>query len=404
MENHSQTEATNKEKPSTPVLSISASPQFNSWLTEEHLSLGFTTYQTNRLFFVNAQASGRLKLHERLFDKPMGLYATVDQGSTQSSQRLYMATRYQLWQFDNFLAEGEQYGNCDRLYVPHIAHTTGDVNAHEVVVDDSGQIIFVNTDFSCLSTLSPDYSFVPLWQPSFISKLVPEDRCHLNGVAMVEGKPRYVTACGVTDIAAGWRNCRSDGGVVIDIKSNDVIATGLSMPHSPRWYQEKLWLLNSGTGEFGYIEAGQFVPLTFCPGFVRGLAFWGNFAIVGLSKLRSPQFTGLTLEKHLADKGNTAHCGLMVINLTNGTVVHWLHIGQIIEELFDVVVLPQVHQPEVLGFQNDQLQRLVKFPGSAGIVTINPTVKSPNLGQTAPVAELPQIPLHLVPAQGTSHH
>ena len=107
-----------------------------------------------------------------------------------------------------------------------------------------------------MATLSPDYSFVPLWQPPFISKLVPEDRCHLNGLAMVEGKPGYMTACSATDTAAGWRNCRSDGGVVIDVKQNEIIATGLSMPHSPRWYKGKLWLLNSGTGELGYLEGG----------------------------------------------------------------------------------------------------------------------------------------------------
>ena len=353
-------------------LEITYSSHFLSWLQEEQLSLAFTTYQTNRLFFVSGQANGRLKVQERLFDKPMGLYATED--------RLYMTTRYQLWHFDNLLGRGEKYGNCDRLYVPRTAYTTGDINGHEVVLDDAQNIIFVNTDFSCLATLSPDYNFVPLWQPPFISQLVPEDRFHLNGVAMVDGKPTYVTACSTTDTAAGWRNCRSDGGVVMEIESNEIIAAGLSMPHSPRWYRGKLWLVNSGTGELGYLDGSQFVAITFCPGFVRGLAFWQNFALVGLSKLRSPNFTGLALEKRLEREGNTAHCGLMVIDLTNGQVVHWLHIGQTIEELFDVVVLPGVQQPEALGLQGDELQRLVRFPNSGGIITTKPTVKRPSIG------------------------
>ena len=362
-------------------LEINASKQFGSWLCEQNLSLAFTTYQTNRLFFLGSQANGHLKLNERLFDKPMGLYL--------AGKSLYMTTRYQLWHFDNFLGNGQKYKECDRLYVPRTAYTTGDVNAHEVVLDDAGKLIFVNTDFSCLATLSPDYNFVPIWQPPFISKLVAEDRCHLNGLAMVEGKPAYVTACSTTDTAAGWRNHRHDGGVVIDVTQKEIIATGLSMPHSPRWYQGKLWLLNSGTGELGYIEEHQFHPITFCPGFVRGLAFWQNFAFVGLSQLRSQTFTGLTLENRLNSQGNRPQCGLMVIDLQTGTALHWLYFQGVIEELFDVAVLPGVLQPQAIGLQSDEIQRLVTFPNSGGIVTTKPTAKRPSLGATPPVAGLP---------------
>ena len=362
-------------------LEINASKQFGSWLCEQNLSLAFTTYQTNRLFFLGSQANGHLKLNERLFDKPMGLYL--------AGKSLYMTTRYQLWHFDNFLGNGEKYKECDRVYVPRTAYTTGDVNAHEVVLDDAGKLIFVNTDFSCLATLSPDYNFVPIWQPPFISKLVAEDRCHLNGLAMVEGKPAYVTACSTTDTAAGWRNHRHDGGVVIDVAQKEIIATGLSMPHSPRWYQGKLWLLNSGTGELGYIEEHQFHPITFCPGFVRGLAFWQNFAFVGLSQLRSQTFTGLTLENRLNSQGNRPQCGLMVIDLQTGTALHWLYFQGVIEELFDVAVLPGVLQPQAIGLQSDEIQRLVTFPNSGGIVTTKPTAKRPSLGATPPVAGLP---------------
>ena len=370
---------------SAPIgLEINASVRFGSWLCQQNLSLAFTTYQTNRLFFVGSQANGQLKLNERLFDKPMGLYL--------AGKSLYMTSRYQLWHFDNFLGNGEKYKECDRLYVPRTAYTTGDVNAHEVVLDDAGKVIFVNTDFSCLATLSPDYNFVPIWQPPFISKLVAEDRCHLNGLAMVEGKPGYVTACSTTDTAAGWRNHRVDGGVVIDVTQNEIIATGLSMPHSPRWYQGKLWLLNSGTGELGYIEKRQFHPITFCPGFVRGLAFWQNFAFVGLSQLRSQSFTGLTLENRLNSQGNRPQCGLMVIDLQTGTALHWLYFQGVIEELFDVVVLPGVLQPQAIGLQSDEIQRLVTFPNSGGIVTTKPTAKRPSLGATPPVAGLPTSP------------
>ncbi|MTJ53225.1 TIGR03032 family protein [Anabaena sp. UHCC 0253] len=367
---------------SAPSLQITASQDFASWLEQQNLSLAFTTYQTNRLFFVSGQANGRLKLHERLFDKPMGLCVAAN--------RLYMTTRYQIWDFHNLLDSGEKSQETDRLYVPHTAYTTGDVNAHEIALDNAGKLIFVNTDFSCLATISPDYSFVPIWQPPFISKLVAEDRCHLNGLAMVEEKPAYVTACSTTDTAAGWRNHRHDGGVVIDVKQNEIIATGLSMPHSPRWYQGKLWLLNSGTGEFGYIQDQQFHPITFCPGFVRGLAFWQNFAFVGLSQLRSQSFTGLTLEKRLMSEGNRPQSGLMVIDLKTGEPLHWLYFQSVIEELFDVVVLPGVQQPQLIGLQEEEIQRLVTFPNSGGIVTTKPTAKRPSKGAKPPIAGLPQ--------------
>lgn len=365
-----------------PQLKITSSNHLAAWLLQEQISFAFTTYQTNRLFFVGVNADGRLAAHERLFDKPMGLYADGD--------RLYLSSRYQIWHFDNHLAPRELQGNCDRLYIPRTAHTTGDLNVHDVVVDDAQNIIFVNTDFSCLATLSPDYSFAPLWQPPFISKLVAEDRCHLNGLAMKEGKPAYVTACSSTDTAAGWRNCRTDGGVVIDVANNEIVASGLSMPHSPRFYGGKLWLLNSGTGELGYIEGKKFAPVAFCPGFMRGLAFWGDVVLVGLSKLRARTFSGLILEERLAKQGLVPQCGLMVIDLKSGSLLHWLHLEGVVEELFDVVVLPGVRQPQAIGLQNDEIQRLVTFPGSGGIVITKPTAQRPSLGQTAPIAGLPQ--------------
>ncbi|MFN6474647.1 MAG: TIGR03032 family protein [Nostoc sp. SerVER01] len=367
---------------SPPKLEINCSPHFIHWLQKQFISLAFTTYQTNRLFFIGCNEQGRVAAHERLFDKPMGMYA--------SSNSIYVSTRYQIWRFENLLKPGEIYQQSDRLYIPRTAYTTGDLNVHDVLLDDAEKLIFVNTDFSCLATISNDYSFVPLWQPPFISKLAAEDRCHLNGLALRDGKPRYVTACSTTDTAAGWRNHRVGGGVVIDVQTNDIIATGLSMPHSPRWYQGKLWLLNAGTGDFGYLDDGKFVPITFCPGFVRGLAFWQNFAIVGLSKLRSPTFSGLPLEERLTALGKTSQCGLMVIDINTGETIHWLQFDGVVEELFDVVVLPGVRQPQALGFQSESIERLVTFPGSGGIVTTKPTAKRPSLGSIAPVAGLPR--------------
>lgn len=369
----------------SPPLSVASSPDFAPWLATQQLSFAFTTYQTNRLFCVGTDAEGqRLALHERLFDKPMGLFA--------QGERLHMSTRYQIWQLDNLLQAGETRQGCDRLYLPKLAHTTGDLNVHDVVIDATGDLLFVNTDFSCLARLKEGYSFEPLWQPPFISKLVAEDRCHLNGLAMVEGQPAYMSACSATDTAAGWRDHRVAGGVLLAVDSGEIVARGLSMPHSPRWYQGRLWVLNSGTGELGSIDLdrGQFQPLTFCPGFVRGLAFWQGVALVGLSKLRSRPFTGLALEERLRQAGQTPQCGLMVIELATGRVLHWLQLDGVVEELFDVVVLPGVARPQSLGFQDEDIERLVTFPGSGGVVVSKPTVHRPSQGGAAPVAGVPR--------------
>ncbi|MBW4662232.1 MAG: TIGR03032 family protein [Drouetiella hepatica Uher 2000/2452] len=371
------------------------SPDLAAWLQQAQIGLAFTTYQTNRLFLVGSKAEG-LTVNERLFDKPMGLYAQADTGSAQPSQRLYMSTRYQIWQFENRLMPEERHQGGDRLYVPSQSYTTGDLNVHDVVLDNQQNLLFVNTDFSCLARLQPGYSFAPVWQPPFISKLAAEDRCHLNGLAMVEGKATYVTACSATDSAAGWRDHRVGGGIVMHVPSSEIIATGLSMPHSPRWYNGKLWLLNSGTGELGYLDGTKFVPIAFCPGFVRGLAFWNNVAIVGLSKLRSRSLGGLPLEERLAAQGAEPQCGLMMIDLNTGETLHWLHLDGVVEELFDVVVLPGVSQPRAIGLQNEDIERLVTFPGSNGLVITKPTVKRPGR-EAVPRSGLPQSAAALAP-------
>ena len=220
----------------------------------------------------------------------MGLCPTADHNG------FFLSSLYQIWRFENMLGPGEMSDGYDRLYLPQLGFTTGDCDIHDMAVDADGQLVFVNTLFSCLATTSSTHSFRPLWQPPFISRLAAEDRCHLNGLAMRDGQPAYVTAVSNSDAADGWRERRRDGGLVVDVASNDIVAGGLSMPHSPRWYQGRLWLCNSGTGEFGFIDlaTGKFEPLTFCAGYLRGVAFHGDYALLGTSKPRhNKTFSGL---------------------------------------------------------------------------------------------------------------
>lgn len=337
-----------------PTLEISTSRQMLSWLSEQKLSIALTTYQIGKLYFIGLKPDNGLSVFERSFNRCMGLCSTPN--------GLYMSSLYQVWRFENVFETGQQQDGFDRLYVPQVGYTTGDLDIHDMAVDSDGRLVFVNTLFGCLATLSETHSFKPLWKPPFISKLAAQDRCHLNGLAMKDGQPAYVTAVGRSDVADGWREHRSDGGIVMDVNSDEIVCTGLSMPHSPRWHDGKLWLLNSGTGEFGYVDlnTGRFESLCFCPGYMRGLSFHGNFALVGLSKPRhNKTFSGLALDANLKSRNAEARCGVQVIDLRTGDVVHWLRMDGVVEELYDVVALPQVRRPMALGFKTDEIRRVL---------------------------------------------
>ncbi|MBD2410464.1 TIGR03032 family protein [Nostoc calcicola FACHB-389] len=344
-----------------PSLEINASRQFTAWLYEQSLSLCFTTYQAGKLFFIGLQPNGRLSVFERTFERCMGLYA--------NGNSLYMSSLYQLWRFENIIQPGQNHQGYDAVYLPQMSYVTGDLDIHDIALSqaaekdlDAQKLLFVNTLFSCLGTVSEAHSFIPLWQPSFISKLAAEDRCHLNGLAMQMGEPKYVTAVSQSDVAEGWREHRRNGGCVIDVQSNEIVLGGLSMPHSPRWHQDKLWLLNSGTGEFGFadIERGVFEPVAFCPGYLRGCAFYGDFAVVGISQPRhNKTFSGLLLDEKLQQKNVEPRCGLLVIDLRSGDLVHSLRIEGVVLELYDVVALPGVRRPMAIGFRSDEIRRVV---------------------------------------------
>jgi uncharacterized protein (TIGR03032 family) len=334
---------------------LTYSRHFAEWLEAEQLSLAVTTYEANKLLLIGLGPQGQVSVFERTFPRCMGLWS--------DGQTLWMATRTQLWRLENVLNPDEQSPECDRLYVPRVGHVTGDLDIHDVGVDGDGQAVFVNTLFSCLATVDVRHNFRPLWQPPFISRLAAEDRCHLNGLAMRDGMVRYVTAAGRSDVADGWRDNRQAGGIVLDVESGQAIAAGLCMPHSPRFHEDRLWLLEAGRGQLGSLNptTGHFEPKAFCPGFLRGLAITGRWAVVGSSRPRhEPTFQGLPLEQALAERSATARAGLHVVDLESGTLSHWLRIEGP-QELYDVVVLPGVRRPKALGFQTNEIIHSVWF-------------------------------------------
>lgn len=358
------TSPANQDESSTPVdraaFTLAASRQFPEFLAEHGASLAFTTYQAGKLFLIGLQPDGRLSVFERSLERCMGLVA--------SPGNLHVATLYQIWRFSNALDPGVLHEGHDALFTPRVGWVTGDLDVHDMGLLSDGRPVFANTLFSCVATVSDTHSFVPLWKPPFISRLAAEDRCHLNGLAVADGLPRYVTVVGRSDVADGWRDHRTTGGCVIDVASGETVLGGLSMPHSPRLHQGRLWLHNSGTGEFGCVDlqAGRFVPIAFCPGYLRGLAFVGDYAVVGLSQPRgSWTFGGLALETALTQRGAQPRCALMVIDLRTGDAAHWVQFGGVLQELYDVAVLPGVARPAAIGFKADTIRRVITIGKAA---------------------------------------
>lgn len=341
---------------SKETFAITTSRGFESWLARAGGSIALTTYQAGKLFLLGQKPDGKLAVFERTFARCMGLAVSPD------SRSLLLATQYQLYRFDNALPPGQLQGNHDAVFVPRLSWITGDLDIHDVAFDATGRPVFVNTLFSTLATVSEGWSFKPTWRPPFITKLAPEDRCHMNGVALENGQPRYVTLVASSNVSDGWRDRRADGGVVMDVNDSAIVCDGLSMPHSPRLHDGQLWILNSGTGDFGTIDTKKktFKPLTFTPGFSRGLAFTGDHAIVGLSLPRDNRtFQGLPLDDALKNNGSEPRCGLNIIDTKSGDTVAWVRFEGIVKELYDVAFIPGVINPSLIGFKTDEILRIV---------------------------------------------
>ena len=345
--------------PAEERVTYSMSAGLPGFLGAQRIALAVSSYQSGKFYLIGQNIDGGLVVDERFFRKAMGI-------CVPGKDTLLLATLFQIVRFKNVLEPDQRINDVyDACYVPRQVFVTGELDVHDVGVLKDGRIVFVNTLYNCLATPSERHSFTPLWKPSFISKIVKEDRCHLNGLAMADGVPRYVTAVSKSDTIDGWRDRRSDGGIVVDVASGEIVIGGLSMPHSPRIYRDRLWLLNSGTGELGWIEqgsggsAGKFHALAFCPGFVRGLAFHGNHAFVGLSKPRYQRFEGLALDQKLKDADSEPWCGVQVIDLTTGACVHWFRLDGAVAELYDLAVVPGAMRPMALGFASNEILGLI---------------------------------------------
>lgn len=345
---------------STPAqITCSASPDFQAWIAQSGGSLVLSTYQSGKVALIGHDGQ-QVTLLMREFDKPLGM--------ALQGNRLALATRHWIGIFANapLLAYDyleEEPGKYDGLFLPRTSYHTGDLHTHDVTFQDN-DLLFVNTRFSCLARPSHDHNFEPVWRPKFVSDLVPEDRCHLNGLAMVNGKPKYVTALGTTDEPGTWREKKATGGVVIDVESDEIILDGLAMPHSPRWYNGNLWLLNSGEGELQVMDpsSGRRDVVCRLPGYLRGLCFAGPFALIGMCKIREKHlFGGLPIQERV----ERLTCGVAVVDIRTGGMVGQFEFTSGCEELYDVLFLAGIRRATILNLEKPAVREAMTNPDSS---------------------------------------
>ena len=341
-----------------PPFSCTHSPNIPELLQQMNISLAISTYQAGKVIMISPKNRDELIQLPRNFQKPMGIamkgnkmaIATLDEVTILVNDQGLAATY------------PKQPNTYDAFYLPRMSYFTGQMDMHDLEWG-SGGLYGINTQFSCLSLIDDDFNFKPIWKPEFISELVPEDRCHLNGIALKEGIPRYATALGSTNTSSGWREKKATGGVLIDIESNEIILDSLPMPHTPRIYNNELYLLLSGTGELVKVntETKKYDIIKSLDGFVRGMDLFGDYLFIGLSKLRtsSKAFQDLPVSK------KSVFPGIMVIYLPSASLVGYIKYETSVDEIYDVRVIPDSIRPGILSTLRHDHKFGISFPESA---------------------------------------
>ncbi|MCB9360784.1 MAG: TIGR03032 family protein [Flavobacteriales bacterium] len=344
-------------QPLTPF-AANYSPQLPELLLSLNCTIALSTYQAGKLVLISPNPDKeRLTTLPRTFHKPMGVAVKKDS--------LALACKDEVIVFENSRDLAVHYPNkqntYDSLWLPRITFYTGQVDMHDIAFGEDG-IYAINTSFSCLCKVDGNYNFKPIWQPPFIDKLTSEDRCHLNGLAMVNEKPKYVTALGKTNTPQGWRENIVSGGMLMDIDTNEIILDGLAMPHSPRMYNNELYLLLSASGEFVKVNVAEknFEVIKRFDGFCRGLSIYNDYAFVGFSKLRKNSSTFAKLS--FSEKANFS--GIKIIHIPTKAEVGEIKYQTSVDEIYEVAVLPNMIRPNILNTINPIHKHSLAIPNS----------------------------------------
>lgn len=337
--------------------STAYSSQVPDLLRALECTIALTTYQAGKLVLISPQSDKEgLTVLPRTFNKPMGIAISDD--------KLAIASKDEVIVFENSKELAKHYptkeDTYDSLWLPRITYYTGRVDMHDIAFGEDG-IYAINSSFSCLCKVDGQYNFRPTWQPPFINALVSEDRCHLNGLVLENGKPKYTTALGVTNTQQGWRDNIISGGVLMDIESNEKVLDGLAMPHSPRMYKDELYMLLSATGEFIKVNTKDksYKVIRQFDGFCRGLTIHKKYAFIGFSKLRKNSSTFAKLS--FSDKANFS--GIKIIHLPTQTLVGEINFQSHVDEIYEVAIFPNSLRPNILNTITDMHKLALAIPG-----------------------------------------
>lgn len=332
------------------------SPNIPELLRELGCTLAISTYQAGKVVFISAKDKTSLVQLGKTVQKPMGI--------AFDGSRLAIAGKSSVFIYSSAPGLAESYprqpNTYDNLFMPRAQHFTGMIDTHDVVwIQD--KLLMVNTRCSCLAWLDNSYSFESCWQPPFITSLFPEDRCHLNGIAVQNGNPKYVSMFSATDEAEGWRGKkRTTNGLIIDVETHETVAANLAMPHSPRIINGKLYVLQSATGDISEVDTatGKLTTVRNLGRYLRGMAFYKGFLFVSFSKIRekSSAFSDLPIAE------SSGEAGIAVIHFTSGNVVGEIRYQTSVEEIYDLQVLP-FHRPGMVNFDQAEKDLAISLPG-----------------------------------------
>lgn len=325
--------------------SCTYTPQIPELLSKLNCSIAITTYQAGKLIFISPKDENSLIQLPRTFEKPMGI------AQDKENDRLAIATKDEIVILANSPELAAHYPNApkkyDALYMPRATYHTGTLDIHDLSFGQNQRLFAVNTLFSSIVEIDSNYNFTPYWTPPFIDKLVSEDRCHLNGMALQNGLPKYVTAFNQGNVAGSWRDNITTTGVLMDVETNETILSNLGMPHSPRIFNNELFVLLSATGELIKVnkESGTYDVITKVEGFVRGMDLHNDYLFIGLSKLRKNSSTFAKLP--FADKAQEA--GILVVHLPTGSIAGKITYTSSLDEIYDIKVLADKMRPNILN-------------------------------------------------------
>jgi uncharacterized protein (TIGR03032 family) len=338
-----------------PPFSCTYAPNVPGLLRDLNCTVAISTYQAGKVIFISATDADRLIQLPRNFSKPMGL--AID------GNKFAIATKDEVVIFSNAERMAKNFpvqpNTYDALFLPRATYYTGETDIHDLVF--AGEKLWaVSAVFSCLSQIDDAFSIQPKWSPFFVDGIQPNDQCHMNGVCFENNNPAYVTALGKSNTSGGWRDRKLQGGILITVSDNKILSENLAMPHSPRLYDDRLYILLSATGELAEVNrsTGKLTVLKTFPGFVRGMDRVDDYLFVGLSKLRttSSSFRDLPIAK------SSLMAGVIILHLPTMTQVGHIQYETSVEEIYDVKILQKTSRPGIVSTEKGEHKLAITTP------------------------------------------